>query len=49
MVTPAVLAGLSIPPLFTLWLVSFFVARKKYERVRKGVVWLKLALPAWIL
>lgn len=48
-ISHAALTGIIIPPVFILWILSHFQARRRKDPVRDGVAWMKLAYPFFFL
>lgn len=43
------IAGVTAFVVFVLWVTSFWTARRRHDRSRVGVWWLKLALPLYVM
>ena len=44
-----VLAGIFLKPIFILWIISFFLGRRKGDPARIGFTWMKVLYPAAFL
>jgi len=45
----AALTGLLALPLFIIWVLTIFMARRRKDRARVAFTWLKVAIPFMIL